>query len=55
MADQRYRVMVVELDDVKPRNESGLENLLTLVTVSTPPSWRMVLRSFNKSIDWRPR
>jgi hypothetical protein len=36
MADQRYRVMVVELDDVKPRNESGLENLLTLVTVSTP-------------------
>jgi len=36
MADQRYQVMVVELDDVKPRNESDLPNLLTLVTVSTP-------------------
>ena len=36
MADQHYRIMVVELDDVKPRNESGLPNLLTLITVSTP-------------------
>ena len=36
MADQHYRVMVVELDDVKPRNESGLPNLLSLITVSTP-------------------
>ena len=36
MADQGYRVFVVELDDVKPRNESGLPNLLTLITVSTP-------------------
>lgn len=36
MAAQRYRVFVVELDDVKPRNESGLPNLITLVTVSTP-------------------
>ena len=26
MAHQRYRVIVVELDHVKPRNESGLEN-----------------------------
>ena len=29
-------MLIVELDDVKPRNESDLPNLLTLVTVSTP-------------------
>ena len=26
MTDQRYRVKVVELDDVKSRNESGLKD-----------------------------
>ena len=37
MADT-YSVIVVELDDVCPRNESGLPNLLTLVTLSSPAS-----------------
>ena len=31
-----FGVIVVELDDIKPRNESHLPNVLTLITTSTP-------------------
>ena len=36
LTDSTYRVIVIELDDLHPRNESLLPNVLTAVTTSTP-------------------
>lgn len=45
-------MIVVELDDIQPRNESDLPNLLTVITVSTPEERFERLLSGKRTPTW---
>jgi hypothetical protein len=47
-----YSVFVVEIDDVCPRNESGLPNVITLVTVSSTAERYQRLASGRSGPEW---